>query len=155
MAMSAFRSSTLRSWPWSGKREIPMLTSVCRAIPSRVNGSARTWRSRTAIAAALEQDRELVPAQPRQQVAGVQLLGEPHADLDQQPVPDVMPEAVVDLLEPVQVEQEERTPALPGQQTLRDVLVQGPPVGQPGQFVGPRLVVHVRHPHQLLECQLG
>jgi hypothetical protein len=80
---------------------------------SRANGSSRAARNLTAtlhglvVAGVLEQDRELVAAQAGQQVPGAQVLAQPGTHLDQQLVPGVMAQAVVDLLELVQVQHQQ------------------------------------------------
>jgi hypothetical protein len=54
-----------------------------------------------------QQDGELVAAHPGQEIAGPERLLEPRSDEAEQVVADAVPEAVVDLLEPVQVEHED------------------------------------------------
>ena len=53
----------------------------------------------------VEQDRELVAAEPRREVGLAQPGAQPLADLRQQPITDVMAERVVDELEAVEVEE--------------------------------------------------
>ena len=92
------------------------------------------------MARAIEQDRELVAAQAHQQVAGPQVLAQAGADLYQQHVACLVAEAVVDLLEPVQVQQQQRLAPRLGVRHPRACLgVQGPAVRQAGQVVGGRL----------------
>ena len=60
-------------------------------------------------------DGELVAAEPGHQVTGRRTASVSRAlDLDQQPVADGVPERVVDVLEPVQVEQQQRQVRRPG-----------------------------------------
>src|SRR5690606_14561991 len=54
-----------------------------------------------------QQHRELVAAEPRDEVAGADAVGEAVRDELEEPVPDRVPEGVVDLLEAVQVEEEQ------------------------------------------------
>ena len=139
-----------------------MLTSVSQrdALERERHGQGRAQRTgerdRPVVVGIVEQDRELVAAQPGQQVTGVQLLGQAGPDLDQQPVPGVVAEAVVDLLEPVQVQHQQGTSLALGQrQAGRDVGVERAPVGQPGQRVGTGLATQVGHRDELPERQLG
>ena len=57
-----------------------------------------------------EEDAELVGAQPRDGVGGARRGEQPPADLDQQQVARVVAQALVDDLEPVEVEEDERDP---------------------------------------------
>ena len=75
-------------------------------VPSRAPDAAG-HRGRFGRARALQEDRELVPAQPYQHVVRAQAVPQALGDLDQQLVTGVVPERVVDLLEPVQVEQQQ------------------------------------------------
>ncbi|RAO44497.1 hypothetical protein ONO86_03585 [Micromonospora noduli] len=90
-------------------------------------------------------DGELVTAQPGDHLWSGLHVGEPGADLDQQPVAHGMPEGVVDVLETVQVDQQERelpvgftTGGPLGMQVhlLGHLGQQSLAVGQPGQRVG-------------------
>jgi nucleotide-binding universal stress UspA family protein len=92
------------------------------------------------------EDEELVGAQPPHGVPRADLLGEPAADLAQQLVADLVAEGVVDGLEPVEVEEEQRRPAGAVLQRLADELQQPRAVGQAGEVVvagppGQRLLV--------------
>ena len=58
------------------------------------------------VVAAVEQDRELVAAEPRGQVARAQAGAQPAGEGHQQLVADLVPEAVVDALEVVEVEEQ-------------------------------------------------
>jgi hypothetical protein len=83
-------------------------------------------------------DDELVPTDPGQQVSGVRAGLEPTGHRDQQRVPDVVPQLVVDVLEPVEVDEHHgQAPAGAGQAQadLMQVLEEGGPVEQPGQLV--------------------
>ncbi len=101
-----------------------------------------------------EQDRELVAAETGEHVRAAQLLGEPRPHLHQEPVPDVVPEAVVDLFELVQVqEQEGLLPACSGQLSL-DLGVESAPTRQTGQIIGRRLPPQVGQAAQLTKGQL-
>ena len=85
------------------------------------------------------QDGELVAAEPGQDVVGTQAAPQPRADLAQQVVTGGVAQAVVDLLEPVEVEQ-----AAAGARDGRGDDPLGPleqraAVGEPGELVGTRL----------------
>src|SRR3712207_9446795 len=74
------------------------------------------------------------------------LFRSPAPDLPQQLVPDLVAEGVVDGLEPVEVEEEQRRPAPAVRQRLADQLQQPGPVRQAGEVVvtglpGQRLLV--------------
>ena len=85
----------------------------------------------------LDQHRELVPAEPGDHVVrpdrGDQPLGQP----DQQPVAGLVPERVVDGLEPIQVEQQQGQPAAAAGHPLGPGHLgrQQGPVAEPGQRV--------------------
>ncbi|MDP9394735.1 MAG: hypothetical protein M3Q27_11025 [Actinomycetota bacterium] len=98
----------------------------------------------------LQQDRELVAAEARDGVLRPHGSDQPRHDRLQQLVPDVVPQRVVDVLEPVEVDEDDRdgssilTPArerrlgTPGEQ---------PAVGQAGEAVMGRVVAQApRHP---------
>jgi hypothetical protein len=88
------------------------------------------------------QHRELVTPQPGQEVALAQRAAQPRADLAQQVIARVVAQAVVDLLEAVEVEQQQgrRTAGGGGVQHALGLLKQRPPVRQPRELVGPSLV---------------
>ncbi len=84
------------------------------------------------------QHDELVPAEPADGVLLPGLRGKPAGDRADQLVPGVVAQAVVDRLEPVDVQEEHRHRPVPG--TLQfgvDEVLQVPPVGQVGQVVHP------------------
>ena len=71
------------------------------------------------VVAAVEQDGELVAAEPRRQVAGAQAGAQAAGEGDQQLVADLVAEAVVDALEVVEVEEEHDGAAVgPGERGL-------------------------------------
>jgi hypothetical protein len=84
-----------------------------------------------------DQDDELVPADPGDQVARVELLGGPRGDGDEQLVTDRVPEAVVDYLEAVQIEEAQRDldGRLPGAQRRCQPIQEHRPVRQAGQRI--------------------
>ncbi len=95
----------------------------------RVGGTPRCRR---------EQDRELVPAEAGDRVAGPGGPAQPYGDLAQHVVAHVVTQRVVDLLEPVEIHQQQREPpAVPLNLPQRpgDPVVQEDPVGQAGQRV--------------------
>ncbi len=87
----------------------------------------------------VDQDRELVAAQPRHGVAGAEKVLEPAGDAHQQLVADRVAEAVVDVLEAVEVEKEDREvglgPPLQVGQSAGQTVQEEDPVGEPGQTV--------------------
>jgi hypothetical protein len=100
---------------------------------------------------ARQQDRELVPAQPGNRVGSSEGPAQPLADLDEQLVAMVVAEGVVDVLEPVQVQQQQRRGAqvaVGGPDGLAHAVGEQLPVGQPGKRVvqgladQPPLVTH-------------
>jgi hypothetical protein len=81
---------------------------------------------------------ELVAADPGDDVGGAQRLAQPFADGLQHDIAGLMAEAVIDLLEAIDVdEQQGRTAAFPGMalQRLRQPEFEGMAVGQPGDAV--------------------
>lgn len=95
-------------------------------------------------AAAIQKHRELITAQPGQQVTGAKRPRQPFPDLDQQAVAGLVAQAVIDFLEAIQVKQQQRTAALAGAgygggggQSLHTIIVECPPVKQPGQIIRP------------------
>jgi hypothetical protein len=95
---------------------MPMLASMVGATPLTSNGrcSARSSRSATSMAASgpptsgSTTANSSPPTTDRVDVA--KLLGQPRADLAQQHVARAMPQHVVDLLEPVEVDEQHRQP---------------------------------------------
>jgi len=121
----------------------------CRAEPSgHLHG--------VAVEGVLEQDRELVPTQSHQEVSATKALAQASTDLDQQLVPDVVAEVVVDRLEPVEVHHQQRLMLMLGVRQPHPCLqMQGPTVGQAREVVGGDLAAKVPHPHELAEPHLG
>ena len=98
------RSSPARS------RCSPVAKTSC---PPRLNGAFRSSRTRSANSIAslmspdvVGEDRELVAPEPGERVAPAQSLLEPPADRDQELVAGGVPQAVVDDLEAVEVEEQ-------------------------------------------------
>ena len=84
-----------------------------------------------------QQHRELVAAQAGQNLPGAaQILAQPIGHRLEQGVPGVVTEAVVDFLEPVQVEQQHGARAGFGGQVQLGVVIEEAPVAQTGEFVG-------------------
>ena len=87
-------------------------------MPPTPNERSSAARSRRPAALALglvagvEHDRELVAAEPRERVAGPQRLLQARADLAQHLVAGRVPERVVELLEAVEVDQQQRDVAV-------------------------------------------
>jgi hypothetical protein len=87
---------------------------------------------------AREQDGELVPAEPGDGIGFPQRPGEPLADLDEELIAMVVAEGVVDVLEPVQVQEQQCRWAeltVGGPDGLADAVGEQLPVGQPGERV--------------------
>jgi hypothetical protein len=101
----------------------------------------------------VQQYRELVATQARHDVGRPNPAGEPLPHQGQQPVADVVPERVVDRLEPVAVDHEDGGPGrvVGGIQGGREVLVERLPVRQAGQFVGARGPAGVGQQRDLLD----
>ena len=98
----------------------------------------RDGRGRGAALEARQDERELVPAEAGDRVALARAGEEPPADLEQEGVAGVVAERVVDVLEAVEVEQEERglLPVPPAfRQRLQETVVEERPVRQVGQGV--------------------
>ena len=91
-----------------------------------------------------DQDHELVAAEARHGLALAHLQREALGDALQETIPDRVPEAVVDCLEAVEVQEQQRDAAAvrPGvAHRLREALVQHVAVGQPGERVEAGLAV--------------
>jgi hypothetical protein len=86
-----------------------------------------------------QQQREAVAADAGEMVAGVQALAQPLGGRDQDPVADLVAQAVVDLGEAVEIDQQQRqrpVAAARAFQRLRQQLDQAAAVAQPGQRIG-------------------
>ena len=94
------------------------------------------------VGRALADDAELVSAQPRNELVVGHDVGEPGPDDRQELVAGVVPESVVDLLEPLEVDEEHRECRLGptvGERLVEPGAELGS-VGEPGQVVVQRLV---------------
>ena len=156
MAMSARRSSSVRSAVPASATTTPTETSTDIRTPATSVGAAsrsaisRACRSAYVIGAARspitgtrrQQQRELVAAEAGEQVPGAGEGAQPVGGQPQQLVAGGVPEGVVDLLELVDVEQQQRDRVVVGELTQRLVALaeQGRPVRQPGELVVHRLV---------------
>ena len=91
------------------------------------------------------EDGELVAPEPHEQVVLGRAGGEAPRDLAEQFVARGMAEGVVDLLEVVQVDQDQREPicGVRALEALRAVLEERAPVPEPGEVVGDRLATSV------------
>ena len=102
---------------------MPMLASTRTVTPSTVNGGASArGRAAATVSAPLgvdvvQEDGELVAAEAGEQVVarGRRQPGEPLGHVAEQVVAGVVAQAVVDLLEPVEVEQQQRAGCVVGQ----------------------------------------
>src|SRR5436190_22488273 len=95
---------------------------------------------------ARQDDRELVAADPRARVRAAHALGEPAADDPQQVVADLVAEAVVDLLEVVEVDVEQRGAlriAGAAADLAQELLLEAPAVPEAGERVVVREAVQV------------
>ena len=130
---------------------MPMLTRACTTVSPSVNGSRE--RRRGAARAArqapsapcglLEEDGELVPAESGRGVVAAQARAEPARDLDEQLVAGCVTEAVVDRLEVVDIEEEQRQVgpvALRANERVLDAVGEQRAVRQTGEGVVERLV---------------
>jgi hypothetical protein len=97
------------------------------------------------VVGARQQQVELVAAGAGQRLAEPLQLPQPVGHRDQQLVAEGVAEAVVDVLEAVEVEQPQRAPALVAGRGQDEPFLEQPPVGKAGQGVVQR---HV--PHRLL-----
>ena len=102
------------SVPWSGQSATPMLAPSWTVTPRTTNGALeragepqRELDGRAAVGQPAQQHRELVAAEPREHVAAPQRAAQPLGDVAQEPVAVVVAERVVDLLEPVEVDQQQ------------------------------------------------
>ena len=120
-----------------------MLALSETSVPSITNGGTNTSAIREAIRSAaptldsLEEQGELVAAEPGHSVAGPQDRAQPVRGFDQEPVAGVVPEAVVDGLEMVEVTEHQGQRAATPKASLGEqhpVRQQGA-VGQPGEGV--------------------
>ena len=90
-----------------------------------------------------QQDRELVAAEPRDRVAVADAVVETPGEMDQEQVAEMVAERVVDLLEAIEVEQQQRQRfAVAGRraQRLGQAVVEQHAIGQAGQGIVHRLV---------------
>ena len=96
------------------------------------------------VGRAAGQDRELIPAEPGDRCRSPAARHEPLADLLEQEVAVVVPERVIDLLEPVEIHHQHRprlVVALGRRERLKHVLAEQGAVRQPGQRVMQRLML--------------
>ena len=77
-------------------------------VPHRVHDPAGDRPGALQVGGGRQQDRELVAAQARDRVAVADAVVQALGELDQQQVADVVAKGVVDLLEAVEIEQQER-----------------------------------------------
>src|SRR5205085_9743221 len=107
-------------------------------------------RDRVCEDTARQDDAELLPAITGEEVVGAQHAPPCPGGLLQQAIPGLVAAAVVVALEAIEVEHRdaERRAATPGSRDLaRELLLPGPPVGEPGQLV--RACDPLRPPEEL------
>ena len=154
--MSARLSSAAGSVACAGASARPSEPPISTSRPSRDTGCSserssrrptRTARSSSSVP--LEQDGELVAAEAGDEAARPDRRPQPGADLDQQQVAVLVAEGVVDVLEPVEVEDHDRGAAGAAVGDLvergRQLALQRGAVGQAGQRVVQRLVPQLVH----------
>ena len=139
-----------------------MLAAIWSSIPSTVkrSDSASAIRSPAPSAAPApgQQHRELVAAEPGDVVAGAQRGADPRPELGQHAVAGVVAERVVELLEVVEVDHEQRERAVRLARPLdraAQLAVEPAAVRQPGQLVGARLAAGLGQPAQLVDADRG
>ena len=145
IARSAWRSSSSTACPWASCTAMPMLTVPVYGDPGHdvrqpqllddeLGGRARRDRDGLrGVAEVLEHDDELVAAEPHDHVALADAVPQPGRDLLEQLVADVVAAGVVEGLEVVEVDEQQR-PAAAGLAPVQH-LQQEAPVGQAGQGV--------------------
>ena len=107
-------------------------------LPQRLDQALGDPARRREIGRARQQDRELVAAQPGDGVGRAQRPLQARPDFGQQQIAELMAERVVDVLEAVEVEQQDRhvvTGALRASDGVLDPVVEQGAVGQGGQRV--------------------
>ena len=125
MAVSASRSIACGASYAAALVAMPMLADVKTSWPSRSKACGKVLLDALGHAQrvadmldVIEQDGEFVSAQPRDRmvrpesrdhVARPQAALQPPRDRDQQPISNNVPEAVVDQLEAIQIEEQHRT----------------------------------------------
>ena len=106
----------------------------------------------------VEQEHELVAAQPGDRVRLAALALQPAGHLDEQGVADIVAEGVVDSLEAVQIEEKDRHPAAPPlglDHRLSEPVAEQQPVGQAGEGIvmGQPVEVRLAGAQLLLDAQ--
>jgi hypothetical protein len=94
----------------------------------------------------LDDERELVAAQPGDRFRLAESRPQPVAELDEQLVAGAVPERVVDELEVVDVEEQHRNPgpgAVVAGECLGDPVEEQRPVGKPGEWIVERVVAEL------------
>ena len=147
IAMSALSTSSSEISSPGPANAMPTLADsvIGSSVPASTNGSARTWpirlaRTSTSVAAVqvLAQEDELVAGEPGERVARADQSREPVRDRYQQLIADLMAVDVVDLLEPVEVDEQNRRGRAHTFGALGDVVdsfLQEQPVREPCQGV--------------------
>jgi hypothetical protein len=120
-----------------------MLASMCTRIPPTPKDCSSAARRRRPAALALASSpgasTTANSSQPRQRVALAQRRLQPRADLAQDLVARVMPERVVELLEAVEVDQQQRDLAVVALDRLAEPGEQVAAVAEPGEVVRDRV----------------
>ncbi|MNZ49237.1 hypothetical protein D3C78_669980 [compost metagenome] len=117
---------------------IQLVGNVQRIEDLLANGLGLDGRFRRALAQVLQQHHEFVAAQPGHGVALAYAAGEAQRDLPQQHVAAVVSQRIVQRLEVVQVDEDDRArmqAAGAGRQHVLQAVQHEPPVGQPGQLI--------------------
>src|SRR5260370_31178286 len=103
---------------------------------------------------ARQQDAELVAPESRNEVTGFELVPETRTDLAEQRIPQTMAKGIVELLEMVEIEKQERDAWSAGDGCLESLL-QLQPIRQIGQAIVERLVLQRTLRLTLLAPELG
>jgi AraC-like DNA-binding protein len=131
-------------------------------LRDRVDHLARERGQRVGIVAVLDEDHELVAADARERMAAAAAYDEPRRDAAQQRVAGVVAGRIVDFLEAVQIDEQDRDARGPGNRValaeqLAHPLGQPAPVVQPGQRIARRqiaqLLLSLAHGPDVVERQ--
>ena len=137
-----------------------MLAAICSSMSSTVKRSDRGDPLARALggARAPQQHGELVAAEAGDPVPLAQSGEDPRAELREHAVAGVVAERVVELLEVVEVDDEQRERLVRGARVVdraAQLTVESAPVRQARQLVGARLAARLGQPAQLVDADRG